>query len=164
MKELNCKWRWCSLLGSQESTTYSLHGGKRLVGTWKVVLELLLQNESFKHGFSYGTTYCMYQVHTNLHKKPQTSDGSGNFSSRFPGRDETGIAVLSRLVSEFWKGPKSRLVPNLNFWEPKSLVLSRHVSFCLAMSWKHFLSRLSVSSCLVSAIFCPDPSAKNIRL
>ena len=56
MKELNCKWRWCSLLGSQESTTYCLHGGKRLVGTWKVVLELLLQNESFKHGFSYGTT------------------------------------------------------------------------------------------------------------
>ena len=71
------------------------------------------------------------------------SDGSGNFLSRFPGRDETGNAVSSRLVSRFWVMWKSCLVSNLNFRRLKSLVLSRNAFCCLDLSWMYL-------SCLVS--------------
>ena len=88
MKELNCKWRWCSLLGSQESSTYSLHGGKRLVGTWKVVLELLLQNESFKHGFSYGTRYQVLTCTKNLKRTMNEIENESFFKKSFVEKKE----------------------------------------------------------------------------
>ena len=92
--------------------------------------------------------------------------------SRFPGQDKTRNAVLSRLVSRFSKIWMSRLVLKSNFRALKNLDLSWYASllscfflnpyFCLSvlscLVSKHFQDFVSVSSCLVSRISCPDPS------
>ena len=92
--------------------------------------------------------------------------------SWFPGRDETGNTVSSRLVLRFWINWKSRLVSNLDFRRLKSLVLSWKAFCCLDLSWiylscldvlaclvlKKFQDFVPVSSCLVSRFSCPDPS------
>ena len=94
--------------------------------------------------------------------------------SWFPGRDETGNTVSSRLVLRFWINWKSRLVSNLDFRRLKSLVLSWKAFCCLDLSWiylscldvlaclvlKKFQDFVPVSSCLVSRFFCPDPSLR----
>ena len=86
------------------------------------------------------------------------SDGSGNFPSRFPGRDETGITVSSRLVSTFWDILRSRLVSNSISRELQSLVLSR-MPFNVLICLEHISCLVSlVSTCLVSAKLCLDPS------
>ena len=68
--------------------------------------------------------------------------------SWFPGRDETGNTVSSRLVLRFWINWKSRLVSNLDFRRLKSLVLSWKAFCCLDLSWI-YLSCLDVLACLV---------------
>ena len=97
--------------------------------------------------------------------------------SWFPGRDETGNTVSSRLVLRFWINWKSRLVSNLDFRRLKSLVLSWKAFCCLDLSWiylscldvsaclvsKKFQDFVPVSSCLVSRFSCPDPSLSLAR-